>query len=107
MPDDYYGLCYNFSEDDGSFDYVCGQEVPAGANLPSGFAVVTIAGRYGRFASKGHISTMNAVWQEIHANRLSRPDLKRRPGPSVEYYPPQFDGLTGEGGFEVWVAVEG
>ena len=33
--------------------------------------------------------------------------MKHRPGPSVEYYPPQFDGLTGAGGFEVWVAVEG
>lgn len=112
VPDDYYGLCYNFSESDGSFYYMCGQEVPAGVDLPQDFAAVTIAGRYARFATTGHISTMDAVWQEVYANWLSRPDMKpramkHRPGPSVEYYPPQFDGLTGTGGFEVWVAVEG
>ena len=105
--DDYYGLVFNFSEEEGSFDYMCGQEVPAGVALPAGFSAVTIAGRYARFATKGHISTMNAVWQEVYGNWLGKPDLRPRPGPSVEYYPPEFDGMTGEGGFEIWVAVEG
>ena len=106
MPETYYGLCYDYAEDEGSFAYMCGQEVPAGAEIPQGFAVTTIAGRYARFATTGHISTMNAVWEEVYANWLTRPGLKPRPGASVEYYPPEFDGLTGEGGFEVWIAVE-
>ena len=103
----YYGLVYNYGAEGGSFDYMCGQEVPAGASLPAGFAMATISGRYACFATKGHISTMPAVWQEVYANWLSRPDLAQRQGPSVEYYPPEFDGMTGEGGFEVWIAVAG
>ena len=102
----YFGVVFNFSEDDGTFDYMCGQEVPAGATLPADFAIVSIAGRYARFVTKGHISTMNAVWEEVYGNWLTRPDLAPRPGPSVEYYPPEFDGMSGEGGFEVWIAVQ-
>lgn len=104
---DYYGLCYNFSEADGSFDYMCGQEVPAGVSLPPGFSQVTITGRHARFATKNHISTMSAAWAEIYGDWLNRPDFRPRPGPSVEYYPPEFDGMSGEGGYEIWVAVEG
>ena len=107
VPDDYYGLCYNFSEADGAFDYLCGQEVPAGVTLPPGFSVVTISGHHARFATKGHISTMNAAWAEIYGDWLNRADFRPRPGPSVEYYPPEFDGMSGEGGYEIWVAVEG
>jgi AraC family transcriptional regulator len=104
-PDDYYGAVFNFSEKEGTFDYLCGQEVAAGVALPSGFGLVTISGRYARFATKGHISTMNAAWAEVYGDWLSRPDYRPRPGPSVEYYPPAFDGMTGEGGFELWVPV--
>jgi AraC family transcriptional regulator len=107
VPDDYYGLCFKFSEEEGSFDYMCGQEVPAGAALPAGFGSVTLSGRYARFATKGHISTMTLVWEEIYGHWLGQADLKPRPGPSVEYYPPAFDGMTGNGGFEIWIAVEG
>ena len=107
VPDDYYGAVFNFSEKDGTFDYLCGQEVPAGAALPAGFGSVTISGRYARFATKGHISTMGAAWAEVYGDWLSRPDYRPRPGPSVEYYPPEFDGMTGDGGFELWVPVEG
>ena len=106
VPDDYYGAVFNFSEKDGTFDYLCGQEVPAGVALPAGFGSVTISGRYARFATKGHISTMNAAWAEVYGDWLSRPDFRPRPGPSVEYYPPAFDGMTGEGGYELWVPVE-
>ncbi len=91
----------------GNFDYLCGQEVPAGAPLPAGFKAVTISGPYARFATQGHISTINAVWGEIYEKWLSQPDFRPRPGPSVEYYPPQFSGVTGNGGFELWVPIEG
>lgn len=107
VPDDYYGIVFNFSEEEGSFDYMCGQEVPASAVLPEGFKAVTLSGRVARFASAGHISTMSAVWEEIYGNWLTRPELRPRPGPSVEYYPPAFNGMTGDGGFEIWIAVEG
>ena len=84
---------------------LCGQEVPAGAGLPQGFGEVAIAGRYARFATMAHISAMQAVWGEVYGQWLSRPDFHGRSGPSVEYYPPAFDGMTGDGGYEVWVPI--
>jgi AraC family transcriptional regulator len=105
VPRDYYGVVFNYSEKDGTFDYLCGQEVQAGAALPPGFSSVTIEGTYARFATAGHISTMNAAWSEVYGTWASRPDFRQRPGPSVEYYPPEFDGSTGNGGFEIWVPV--
>lgn len=107
VPDDYYGVVFNYSEDGGTFDYLCGQEVPAGVALPAGFGTVSASGAYARFVSKGHISTMSAAWGEIFGDWLTRPAFRPRPGASVEYYPPEFDGMTGEGGYEIWVAVEG
>lgn len=104
IPDAWYGLCYNFGPDM-SFDYLSGQEVSAVADLPPGFAAVTIAGTYARFATKGHISTMQAALGEIYGDWLKRPDYQPRPGPSVEYYPLEFDGMTGDGGYEIWVPV--
>lgn len=105
-PDDYYGIIHNFSEESGTFDYICAQEVPAQAALPAGFAAVTIEGPYARFATAGHIATMNAVWSEIYDRWLTRPQYRPRKGASIEYYPPAFNGMTGEGGFEVWLPVE-
>ena len=86
---------------------MCGQEVSAGAALPAGFGSTTIVGAYARFVTNGHISTMSAAWGEIFGDWLTRPQFRPRPGPSVEYYPPEFDGMSGEGGYEIWVAVEG
>lgn len=105
-PGDYYGIVHNFSEEAGTFDYICGQEVPANAPLPTGFSATTIEGPYARFATKGHISTMNAVWSEIYNSWLTRPEYRPRKGASVEYYPPEFNGMTGDGGFEVWLPIE-
>ena len=106
MPDDYYGLVFNYSEDGGTFEYLCGQEVPAGTSLPPGFGAVAISGTYAMFATTGHISTMGAAWGEVYGDWLTRPDFRPRPGPSVEYYPLAFDGMTGEGGYEIWVAIQ-
>jgi AraC family transcriptional regulator len=53
------------------------------------------------------IAEMPAVWAEIHGHWLQQPEWHPRPGPSVEYYPPAFDGATGQGGYEIWVPVEG
>lgn len=106
IPDAWYGLCYDFAEG-GTFNYLCGVEVTKRGTIPPGQTLVTLpAGKYARFASKKHISQMNDIWSEIYAEWLGTPGLISRPGPSVEYYPLEFDGRTGEGGFEIWIAVE-
>ena len=107
VPDGYYGVAFNHAGDIGSFDYLCGQEVSETAALPAGFGAVAISGTYARFVTLGHISTMNAVWDEVFGIWLKRPAYLHRPGPPVEHYPPEFNGMTGEGGFEIWVPVQG
>lgn len=87
------------------FDYLCGQEVSPPGALPDGFVTHSFGGRYGRFATKGHISTMPDVLGEIFGQWMRRPEFQHRDGPTVEYYSPAFDGATGEGGFEIWVAI--
>lgn len=107
-PQRYYGTIANVSETGETFDYLCGQQVLAATHLPAGFQRFTLpAGSWARFATKGHISTMSAVWSEVINHWMTQPDYRPRKGASVEYYPPEFDGVTGNGGFEVWLPIEG
>jgi AraC family transcriptional regulator len=106
VPDCWYGVVYNFGQDS-SFDYMSGMEVTKAGDLPNNRTSFTVpAGRFARFVSKAHISTMGQAWTEIYEDWLSQPEYKPRPGPSVEFYPLEFDGMTGDGGFELWVPVE-
>jgi AraC family transcriptional regulator len=104
VPYRWYGVCANFGEG-GSFDYLCGMEVPTGA-VPAGWAALTLpAGRWARFVEKGHISLMQDMWAEIYREWMGQKGLVPRDGLGVEYYPVEFDGATGEGGFEIWMPV--
>jgi AraC family transcriptional regulator len=104
VPDAWYGVCTS-SGPGGDFDYLCGQEAPRGA-VPKGWsAVVLPAGRWARFVEPGHISRMDAVWSEIFGQWMGQEGLAPREGPFVEFYPLSFDGMTGEGGFEIWMPV--
>lgn len=106
-PEEYFGLVYDFTENSGSFAYMCGQVLTPGAVVPDGFAKLTVpAGRWAKFATKGHISTMQGAWGEIMNHWLSQPGCTSRSGPSIEFYPPEFDGMTGDGGYEIWMPVE-
>lgn len=106
-PRDHYGIIADFDDAKGEFDYYSAQEVAATSPLPEGFSRITLpAGRWARFASGGHISTMIAAWTEVMNHWLTQPGLVPRRGASVEHYPPTFDGQTGRGGFEIWVPIE-
>ena len=104
VPDAWYGVCADFGED-GSFDYLCGQEAPRAA-VPAGWSAITLpAGRWARFATTAHISAMQEMWGEIYREWMGKDRMTPRDGPSTEYYPASFDGATGEGGYEIWVPV--
>jgi AraC family transcriptional regulator len=105
-PEDYYGVAYGFTPATGDFDYLCGQEIAPGTALPEGFAKVALpAGRWARFLTKGHITTMQAAWGEVYNHWASQPNCGPRSGPGVEFYSPEFDGRTGNGGYELWIPV--
>jgi AraC family transcriptional regulator len=102
----WYGVISAFSEADTSFDYLCGVEIARRCPLPPGQTLVTVrAGNYARFATRDHISAMNGMWAEIYSDWLGTDGLSPRLGPSLEYYPVEFDGRTGEGGYEIWIPV--
>lgn len=104
VPDAWYGVVYNFGE--GTMEYLCGQEVRSARGQPKGFSTVVVpAGTYARFRSEGHISTMGDAWNEIYEYWLAKPEYRPRPGPTLEFYPLEFDGRTGNGGYEIWIAM--
>lgn len=47
-----------------------------------------------------------ATWKAIWERGLADAGLKAMEGPAFELYGEQFNGMTGTGGFEIWVPVE-
>ena len=100
-----YGVCYNQSDD--AIDYMAGVEVSPGADLPPGFTTVKIQPQtYAVFRHQGHISGLRATWSTIWDKWLPESGLKVKHAPFFEKYGPDFNGMTGEGGLEIWIAVE-
>ena len=105
-PEEYFGIVFNFDAAKGSFDYMCGQELTKGATLPEGFKVLQVpAGPWAKFITQDHISTMQNAWGEVMGHWLGQPGCIPREGPTMEFYPPEFDGETGTGGYQIWMPV--
>ncbi len=101
-----YGVAYG--QTDNSFDYMAGVEVDARADLPDGFSRVALKPlTYAVFPHTGHISGIRSTWAAIWDKWLPDSGLNALPEPVFEKYGPNFNGMTGEGGFELWVPVEG
>lgn len=101
-----YGVCYNF-EEDGCFDYLCGVQINTSCALPAGLVTLQIPPQtYAIFTHAGHVagirSTMNAIWSQW----LPASGKKAVEAPLLEVYGPQFNPLTGLGGFEVWLPID-
>jgi AraC family transcriptional regulator len=102
-----YGVCCN-SDDAGNFDYIAGVEVTDFSDLPREFARVRIpAQKYAVFAHGDHISTIRRTVNTIWNHWLPASGLKVADAPNFERYDENFDPLTGNGGLEIWVPVEG
>ena len=99
-----YGLCYN--QTDTGFDYMAGVEVDPKADLPDDFKTVELKPlTYAVFPHSGHISGIRSTWASIWDKWLPESGLKVLPEPFLEKYGPNFNGMTGEGGLEIWVPV--
>jgi AraC family transcriptional regulator len=105
MPEAWYGVCANFGPE-GDFDYLCGTEMQEGA-VPEGWAAITLpAGNWAVFATMAHISAMPGMWEAIYRDWVGTGRITLREGPSVEHYPPAFNGATGMGGYAIWLPVQ-
>jgi AraC family transcriptional regulator len=100
-----YGVCCN-GDDAGNFDYIAGVEVPDFSDLPHEFSPVRIpAQRYAVFTHRDHISTIRRTVNTIWNHWLPASGLKAADAPNFERYDENFDPLTGNGGFEIWIPV--
>lgn len=100
-----YGVAYN-TDNDGSFDYLCGVEVASFAGLPDELARVRIpARRYAVFAHRDHISTIRSTMTTIWTQWLPQSGHQVADAPNFERYGEEFDSRTGAGGLEIWIPL--
>jgi AraC family transcriptional regulator len=101
-----YGASYNF-DNEGNFDYLSSVEVSDFSDLPEGFATLRVpAHKYAVFHQRGHISTIGGTCAAIWSTWLPTSGYEAADGPMLERYGPEFDGLSGNGGFEIWVPLK-
>lgn len=102
--DETYGVC--ITDVEVGIDYVSGVRVEDSAELLDGMESVFVPqATYAVFDHAHHVSAIPSTWAWIWGEWLADEPYEPLPGPSVEFYPVSFDGLTGEGGLEIWVPV--
>jgi AraC family transcriptional regulator len=102
----YFGASLSFSEEKGC-EYMAALEVTDLASVPKQAQTATIpAATYAIFTQPGHITLMRPTIMSIWQDWLPRSGYIAAEAPLLEYYPPQFDGMTGNGGFEIWLPVK-
>ena len=101
-----YGASLDWDEERGC-EYMSAVEVSGTDRLPGEFETRRIpAATFAKFRQPGHITLIRATIGTIWNNWMPQSSYKTdETVPLIEYYPPQFDPATGEGGFEVWVPV--
>lgn len=100
-----YGVVYNVDASNG-FDYLCGVEVTAVADVPDGCVELRLdAITYAVFVHAGHISTIQATFTAIWERGLTEAGVKAAEAPVFERYDETFDPRTGLGGLEIWVPI--
>jgi AraC family transcriptional regulator len=101
-----YGVCCN-GDDAGNFDYIAGVEVSDFSDLPRPFFRVRIPEqRYAVFSLREHISTIRRTVNTIWNQWLPASGFKLADAPNFERYDENFDPITGNGGFEIWIPVK-
>lgn len=102
-----YGICHTY-DDSGNFDYIAGVEVSEFTDLPPELSRLRVpAQRYAVFSHDGHISDIRSVCHTIWNNWLPESGLKAADTPMQERYHARFDPVSGHGGFEIWLPVQG
>jgi AraC family transcriptional regulator len=100
-----YGVCCN-GDDAGNFDYIAGVEVSDFSDLPRPFFRVRIPeARYAVFTHREHVSTVRRTINTIWNQWLPSSGFKFADAPNFERYDENFDPVTGNGGFEIWIPV--
>ncbi len=105
VEDEYYGVSHDIRPS-GEFGYICGMQLQKDAAVPLGLTTQIVpAGNYAKFRFSNHISTIGRQMDRVMNVWLPGSGYQMADGPVVEFYGPDFNGRTGEGGFELWLPV--
>jgi AraC family transcriptional regulator len=101
-----YGVVYNF-DGDSNFDYMCGVEITDSSALPRGFKFLQIPSqKYAIFRHSGHVAGIRATIAAIWSKWFPDSGFQADEGPTLERYGPEFNPVTGLGGFEIWIPIQ-
>ncbi len=101
-----YGICYN-GDGEGAIDYMAAVEVADVSNLPSDLDHMEIKPqRYAVFLHADHISTIRRTVRTIWGKWLPESGYEVAQAPDFELYDERFDGMTGNGGVEIWIPIK-
>jgi AraC family transcriptional regulator len=101
-----YGVVYNF-DSDSNFDYLTGVEVSGNPSLPEGFQTYQAPRqKYAIFHHKGHIAGIRDIIAAIWNKWLPESGCQVSKSATLERYGPEFNPMTGMGGFEIWVPIQ-
>lgn len=102
-----FGVFCN-SDDEGSFEYIAGVDVPDFGALDSALATLRVPAReYVVATHRGHISAIRRTWQAFVGDWVPRSGLRLADAPEFEKYSHDFDDLTGVGDVEIWLPLRG
>ncbi|TCR62756.1 AraC family transcriptional regulator [Bosea sp. BK604] len=101
-----YGVSYN-CDDHGNFDYIAGAEVSEFTDLPAEFERTRVPEQnYAVFEHRGHVTGIKQTYEAIFRDWLPKSGRKPADGPILERMDERFDGATGNGIVEIWLALK-
>ncbi|AOO82428.1 AraC family transcriptional regulator [Bosea vaviloviae] len=102
-----YGVSYN-CDDHGQFDYIAGAAVSDFSELPAEFDRTRVPEQnYAVFEHRGHVTQIKRTYEAIWQDWLPKSGRKPADGPTLERMDERFDGATGNGVLEIWLALKG
>ena len=102
----YYGASLSYTEEKGC-EYMCAVEVSDKSDLPKTLATYTVpAATYAIFRQPGHITLMRPTIGTAWSRWLPQSGHTADEAPLIECYGPEFDPVTGNGGFEIWLPLK-
>lgn len=105
VPDVAYGVCDNFDEGSGTFDYLAGIQVKRASDLPEGMASWHVPGAtYAVFTCT--LPTLGETHARIHSGWLPDSGYRRVPGPEFELYDGNFDPRDPDSRMDIYIPVQ-
>ncbi len=101
-----FGVFCN-SDDEGSFEYIAGIDVPGFGGLDPALSTLRLPAReYVVATHHGHISAIRRTWQAFVGDWLPRSGLQVADAPEFEKYGADFDDASGIGDVEIWLPLK-